>query len=119
MPRLTWRHRLARGFRPARLPAAAEPAQPAPPSTRPATHPTPSPSLSLSPTSGPDTHPAPYLASGPDACPAPPRDTGAEVPPGAGAAPPGWEDSTVSFPRVGRVGWLTLAQEWRANRGRR
>lgn len=31
---------------------------------------------------------------------------------------PGWEDTTVSFPRVGRTGWLTRAQEWRANGGR-
>ncbi|WP_422754353.1 hypothetical protein [Micromonospora sp. WMMD708] len=38
---------------------------------------------------------------------------------GTALTPPGWEDTTVSFPRVGRVGWLTLAQEWRANRGRR
>ncbi len=99
MPRLTWRHRLARRFRPARLPEAAPPGRPAPPPA------------------GPATHPAPYRASGPGAHPTP--DTGAEVPPGTRAAPPGWEDTTVSFPRVGRVGWLTLAQEWRANRGRR
>ncbi|GHJ11574.1 hypothetical protein TPA0907_59410 [Micromonospora humidisoli] len=99
MPRLTWRHRLARRFRPGRLPEAAEPTQPTPPTT------------------GPATHPAPCRASGPDAHPTP--DTGAEVTPGTGSGPPGWEDTTISFPRVGRVGWLTLAQEWRANRGRR
>ncbi|MFJ8688552.1 hypothetical protein [Micromonospora wenchangensis] len=89
MPRLTWRHRLARRFRPARLPAAAEPAQPPPPPTGKAAHP--AAEAEASPAGGP----------------------------GAGPTPPEWEDTTISFPRVGRVGWLTLAQEWRANRGRR
>ncbi|MFD2766611.1 hypothetical protein [Micromonospora eburnea] len=31
---------------------------------------------------------------------------------------PAWADATVANPQVGRVGWLTLAQTWRANGGR-
>ncbi|WP_165945793.1 hypothetical protein [Micromonospora sp. KC606] len=31
---------------------------------------------------------------------------------------PPWADATVAYPTVGRAGWLTPAQKWRANGGR-
>ncbi len=31
---------------------------------------------------------------------------------------PSWAEATVANPQVGRAGWLTLAQSWRANGGR-
>ncbi|MEU8260901.1 hypothetical protein AB0C02_09815 [Micromonospora sp. NPDC048999] len=31
---------------------------------------------------------------------------------------PPWAQATVANPQVGRAGWLTLAQSWRANGGR-
>ncbi|MEV0806939.1 hypothetical protein [Micromonospora sp. NPDC050200] len=31
---------------------------------------------------------------------------------------PEWAGATLAYPQVGRAGWLTLAQQWRANGGR-
>ncbi|WP_082312758.1 hypothetical protein [Salinispora fenicalii] len=49
------------------------------------------------------------------------EDTPAELSRRVPAAPqPAWMTApTEAYPRPGRVGWLTPAQSWRANGGRR